>query len=70
MFHKFVANSYFDILRSLKSGRSESESGVSPRKRNVNHRSRSRDMRRENSEAVWNELARYKLDNRALAQER
>jgi len=54
----------------LKCGRSDSEVTVSPRKRNTKQRSRSRDMRRENSVAVWNELARYKQDNKALAHER
>ena len=55
-------------FRILKSGRSDGEN--SPRKKRTRDRGGSRGMRQENSETVWNELARYKHDNRMLKQER
>nr|CAB3232346.1 centlein [Phallusia mammillata] len=54
--------------KSLKSG---SAQDLSPRKkRNRPVKSDRRDLRQENSDTVWNDLAYYKRENKMLAQER
>ncbi|CAK8693997.1 unnamed protein product [Clavelina lepadiformis] len=57
--------------RSLKSGLDEEDGRGSPKRRHRRAaKSDPRNLRQENSETVWNDLAQYKQENRALLQER